>query len=251
WNSGDAVSSLVYDSYGRRISVSGSPSENSYTGREWDEETGAYYYRARMYDPNVGRFTQEDPIGFAGVLNLYGYAGNNPVAWVDPWGLYSYLVLTTNMPPVTGHVAIGVDGDIWSMTPGFSPTLTVFDKFSYSDYLFRETRKLGQDVIILVLDTTSDQDKKIREYLEKHPGITYWTTRHHCGSPVLGALEYAGVATPSLNRARIITPTPNQIGYWYWYRGLTAGLYDMPAGTSILNITDPPSFGGSLAGPGR
>ena len=37
----------------------------AYTGREWDPETGLYYYRARYYDPKVGRFISEDPIGFA------------------------------------------------------------------------------------------------------------------------------------------------------------------------------------------
>ncbi|MCL4244488.1 MAG: RHS repeat-associated core domain-containing protein, partial [Candidatus Dadabacteria bacterium] len=35
----------------------------SYTGREYDAESGLYYYRARYYDPSIGRFLQEDPIG--------------------------------------------------------------------------------------------------------------------------------------------------------------------------------------------
>ncbi|MBI2265949.1 MAG: RHS repeat-associated core domain-containing protein, partial [Armatimonadetes bacterium] len=83
WNSGDAVSSLVYDSYGRRISVSGSPSETAFTGREWDEETGLYAYRARYYDPEMGRFTQEDFVGFGG----YQYVNNNPLTAIDPFGL--------------------------------------------------------------------------------------------------------------------------------------------------------------------
>ncbi len=59
----------------------------AFTGREWDPETGLYYYRARYYDPKVGRFISEDPIGWYGGLNLYGYVGNNAVRWVDPFGL--------------------------------------------------------------------------------------------------------------------------------------------------------------------
>ncbi|MFA7062031.1 MAG: RHS repeat-associated core domain-containing protein, partial [Pedobacter sp.] len=58
-----------------------------YTGREWDKETGLYYYRARTYDPVAGRFLQRDPISFAGGnVNLYGYVQNNPVNWIDPDG---------------------------------------------------------------------------------------------------------------------------------------------------------------------
>lgn len=58
------------------------------TGREWDKETGLYYYRARYYDPMEGRFISKDPIGFdGGDVNLYGYVQNNPINWVDPSGL--------------------------------------------------------------------------------------------------------------------------------------------------------------------
>ena len=62
----------------------------AYTGREWDPETGLQYYRARYYDPKVGRFISEDGIGLAGGPNLYEYVRNQPSQLRDPWG---------NMPP--------------------------------------------------------------------------------------------------------------------------------------------------------
>ena len=59
-----------------------------FTGREYDSETGLYFYRARYYDPAIGRFISEDPIGFSGGdLNLYAYVRNNPVKYKDPLGL--------------------------------------------------------------------------------------------------------------------------------------------------------------------
>lgn len=60
---------------------------NTYTGREWDRETGLYYYRARYYDPNEGRFISRDPIGFVDGTNLYSYVEQNPVNSTDPTGL--------------------------------------------------------------------------------------------------------------------------------------------------------------------
>jgi RHS repeat-associated protein len=61
---------------------------NYYTGRELDAETGLYFYRSRYYDPSVGRFLSEDPIGFgAQDANLYRYVGNSPTNFIDPMGL--------------------------------------------------------------------------------------------------------------------------------------------------------------------
>lgn len=63
-----------------------------FTGREYDSFSGLHYYRARMYDSNLGRFISEDPIGFGGGdVNLYGYVWNNPQGYVDPTGKAAFL----------------------------------------------------------------------------------------------------------------------------------------------------------------
>lgn len=56
-----------------------------FQGQYFDRETGLHYNTFRFYSADTGRFTQQDPIGLAGGLNLYQYAPN-PVTWVDPWG---------------------------------------------------------------------------------------------------------------------------------------------------------------------
>ena len=52
-----------------------------------ETELELYYYKARFYDPKIGRFLQTDPAGTKDDLNLYAYVGNNPVNRVDPDGV--------------------------------------------------------------------------------------------------------------------------------------------------------------------
>ena len=66
--------------------VSGYSQNLRMQGQYLDRETGLHYNLFRYYDPDCGRFTQQDPIGLAGGINLYQYAPN-ALGWVDPWGL--------------------------------------------------------------------------------------------------------------------------------------------------------------------
>jgi RHS repeat-associated protein len=77
-----------YDSFGRVVAQGGiRQSPFAFQGRELDPESGLYYFRARYYDPVVGRFLTEDPIGLWGGSNVYAFVGNNPVNILDPEGL--------------------------------------------------------------------------------------------------------------------------------------------------------------------
>lgn len=58
-----------------------------FSTKEGDEKAGLYYFGARYYSPEIGRWTQRDPAGVDEALNLYLYAGDEPVGTIDPWGL--------------------------------------------------------------------------------------------------------------------------------------------------------------------
>jgi RHS repeat-associated protein len=77
-----------------------------YTGRE-DDGSGLYYYRARYYDPALKRFTQEDPIGLLGGLNLYTYANNAPTMYTDPLGLEPGTLAQRGYPSGSGTSSSG------------------------------------------------------------------------------------------------------------------------------------------------
>ncbi|MFM6630018.1 MAG: RHS repeat domain-containing protein, partial [Microcystis panniformis] len=88
-NSGAVVNHFVYDSFGQVISESNPAIDTRYlfTGREFDQEIGLYYYRTRYYDSTIGRFLSEDTIGFnSGGTNLYSYVLNSPTNLIDPNG---------------------------------------------------------------------------------------------------------------------------------------------------------------------
>ena len=85
--SGDMAETYAYSPYGKANQASNVGTPYLFTGRRYDPETGLYYYRARYYDAESGRFLQVDPIGYVGGINLYAYCLNNPVNWVDPLGL--------------------------------------------------------------------------------------------------------------------------------------------------------------------
>jgi RHS repeat-associated protein len=103
---GRVVEGYQYDAYGRQtiftpgatggvfggagitlpggVSALGNPF--LFTGRRLDAETGLFYYRARYYNADQGRFISRDPLSYANGMNLYEYAGGNPTDVTDPTG---------------------------------------------------------------------------------------------------------------------------------------------------------------------
>jgi len=87
--SGIVINQINYDSFSNIQSQTNAAVADRFlfTGREFDAELGQYYYRARYYDANTGRFASQDPIGFqSGDTNLYRYVMNSPAQFRDPSG---------------------------------------------------------------------------------------------------------------------------------------------------------------------
>jgi RHS repeat-associated protein len=87
---GRVVKRVIYDSFGNIVHDDNPKLKLplAFAGGLWDKETGLVHFGHRDYDPDVGRFTTKDPIGYAGGdPDLYGYGFDDPVNLVDPWGL--------------------------------------------------------------------------------------------------------------------------------------------------------------------
>ena len=108
------------DVYGKTLifDASDNPKSNPtceflFTGRRFDTESELYFYRARYYNPELGRFISKDPIGYmAGSLSLYEYVGSKPIKWVDPMGLEIILGFHAN----DSHVWVSVDDTATKLT---------------------------------------------------------------------------------------------------------------------------------------
>lgn len=85
---GTLANTYVYDSFGKPTALTGALTNPfQYTGRQSDQETDVYYYRARYYDQSSGRFISEDPSAFGAGNNFYRYVNNSPIRYADPLGL--------------------------------------------------------------------------------------------------------------------------------------------------------------------
>ena len=103
--SGNLVERYEYDPYGQpsffdvndnALSQSAVGNSILFTGRDYDVETGLYYYRARSMHTSLGRFLQFDPLMYIDGLNLYAYVNENPINIIDAYGESDYGVSGVN-----------------------------------------------------------------------------------------------------------------------------------------------------------
>ncbi len=100
---GNVVQKISYDSYGKVIENTNPDFQPfGFAGGLYESKTGLVRFGARDYDANSGRWTDKEPLGFAGDINFYRYAKNDPVNYIDPDGEFVIVAV----PVATGAIII-------------------------------------------------------------------------------------------------------------------------------------------------
>jgi RHS repeat-associated protein len=114
-----AVNSYQYDPWGAVTGLQEAVANPlRFAAREYDVETGLYYNRARYYDPELGRFISEDPIGLAGGINPFACGADDPVNRSDPAGM-APIELPGVVVSVPSIDLWAQDNDFWRKRGGF------------------------------------------------------------------------------------------------------------------------------------
>jgi RHS repeat-associated protein len=114
----------LYDPFGKIVGQSGPLAEANiyrFSSKEFHQKSGLYYYGFRWYDPNLQRWINRDPIGEAGGVNLYQFARNNPLSFVDRDGLDVWVVTIPAFLGIPYQDLVGDDGAGGSYVLTFGP----------------------------------------------------------------------------------------------------------------------------------
>jgi len=229
--SGSVVGYDDYDAFGLIMDGrnGGSSDETiKYTGKEYDEETGYYYFGARSYMPLIGRWPVVDPMSekYPGISN-YAYCVNNPMLFVDPNGDSTFVATNKNGTyTVTGGNLSGKEDDTGVYIKNSDGTFKLVGNSLTSLSFFGENNK---PVVGAVIDPNSSEGQKFinNEIVQNDPSLVGYMSNATNG----GTLDFKtrGIEDKPL------TMTSEQ----YMYRGSTT------AGGTFASARD---FGNMAAG---
>ena len=156
------VASYRYDPFGNTVSSSGTLASTNvfrFSSKAIHAFTGIYYYGYRFYDPNLQRWPNRDPVGdeasFASMLipheeygpvelwdrpNIYGFVYNNPVVWIDAYGLYTFGEWLDIIGAGFGGAGQGLAAELDGAIPFFDPFSRFYDP---CDPTFKFSKAMG------------------------------------------------------------------------------------------------------------
>ncbi len=157
--------------------------DSGFTGKDWDEDVELYYFNARFYDPEVGRFVSEDSV--ADDPNLYSYCFNNPLNSVDPTGHWNIPVVSGwNLVSASANALAAIDpkakelagtvGMFISIKSGIQNVKALYNKCITGNYT--ETYERSFTSKDTGIDGVSYKDKGTRTYKD-HKLVSTETTQ--------------------------------------------------------------------------
>lgn len=164
---GEVIQSYSYEAFGGLISQSGAVANPyQFSTKRSSPVSGLVDFGFRSYNPVIGRFTTPDPLGMVDGLNRYLYCANNPVNWVDPWGLCKEGQSYNQLPPwalVVGGVTIAtpIPGD----EVAFWASVGIVVVGNYAVHEFSRYNKKGP-----LWDAPGMPGDRIRQYEQNQPG---------------------------------------------------------------------------------
>ena len=167
-----AITPYAYGPYGEPQSWSGS--RFRYTGQIAIPEAQLYHYRARAYDPVMGRFLQTDPIGYDDGPNVYAYVGGDPVNLSDPSGLMvggtggtveEVVITGVRLPKIILDFSKFIAANM-RFVPGLGLLSNVFgpDELGDGTYIGSSGEALTRLIAKSKLNTRKDAHDKLRNY---------------------------------------------------------------------------------------
>jgi RHS repeat-associated protein len=193
--SGNVVERYAYDAYGKVSVLDGSwnpRSSSSYDNRylfqggRYDTQSGLYNFRNRDLSPTLGRWLENDPLGFdAGDSNLYRYVNNAPTYNTDPSGLQQ--MVRSGNPYTAGWAYPGIDPLTGLPLSDFQPEQAPVQKEIYVVNLLNKQKNAKNDEVVLKLAVVINGDNSLTTKLSEEPGLTRYAPAFPFDSAVAGA----------------------------------------------------------------
>jgi RHS repeat-associated protein len=242
------LANYEYDPYGNVTAQAGPQATTNhvrFSTKYWDDETGLGYWGYRYYSPTMGRWNSRDPVGIEGSINVYGYAGNEPLAVLDPVGLWA----TGDHHSLTQNAYWKAVDEVPALRRSEPCAETVLDALIKANDEQDLGRNFEQNFRHFLRDIDQDRDDAIRRFLDYiaseksnfRDDLGGGVDRHHC-QDALTALGHLTHTWQDYYAHSIVVNGPNHSHILWTAQPPITGSPDDPRGASRRIV--PASWGG-------